>query len=114
MGELTGKIAVVTGGSRGIGKGIALALGEKGCTVYVTGRTTGDGERTIDTTARQVTAAGGVGKAIRCDHGVDAEIAAVFAQIGREAGHIDFLINNVYKIPDPPAWGGGFWPLSAI
>ena len=109
MGELTGKIAVVTGASRGIGKGIALALGEQGCTVYVTGRTTGDGERTIDTTARMVTAAGGVGRAIRCDHGSDAEIGAVFEQIGRDAGHIDFLINNVYKIPDPPAWGGGFW-----
>ena len=49
----------MTGASRGIGKGIALALGEKGCTVYVTGRTTGDGDRTIDTTARQVGEMGG-------------------------------------------------------
>ena len=55
MGKLSGKIAVVTGASRGIGKGIALALGAEGCTVYVTGRTTGAGERTIDTTARLVT-----------------------------------------------------------
>lgn len=109
MAAMTGKIAVVTGGSRGIGKGIALALGEQGCTVYVTGRTTGSGERTIDTTARLVTEAGGKGRAIRCDHGNDADIAAAFAQIRKEAGHIDFLINNVYKIPDPPAWGGGFW-----
>ena len=52
--SLEGRIAVVTGASRGIGKGIGLALAEKGCTVYVTGRTTGDGERTIDTTAREV------------------------------------------------------------
>ena len=52
MAELSGKIAVVTGASRGIGKAIALALGEQGATIYVTGRTTGDGERTIDTTAR--------------------------------------------------------------
>jgi NAD(P)-dependent dehydrogenase (short-subunit alcohol dehydrogenase family) len=59
MGDLKGKIAVVTGASRGIGKGIALALGEQGCIVYVTGRTTGDGERTIDTTARLVSEAGG-------------------------------------------------------
>ena len=109
MAALTGKIAVVTGASRGIGKGIAIALGEQGCTVYVTGRTTGSGERTIDTTARLVTEAGGKGRAIRCDHGDDADIAAAFAQIGKEAGHIDLLINNVYKIPDPPAWGGGFW-----
>jgi len=109
MGSLKGKIAVVTGASRGIGKGIAIALGEQGCTVYVTGRSTGDGERTIDTTARLVTEAGGEGRAIRCDHGDDADIARLFEKIKAEAGHIDLLINNVYKIPDPPAWGGGFW-----
>ena len=109
MGKLTGKIAVVTGASRGIGKGIAIALGEEGCTVYVTGRTTGDGERTIDTTARQVTEAGGEGRAIRCDHGDDDDIKALFERIGSEVDHIDILVNNVYKIPSPPAWGGGFW-----
>ena len=107
--SLKGKIAVVTGASRGIGKGIALALGERGCTVYVTGRSTGSGERTIDTTARLVSEAGGEGRAIRCDHGDDADIAAVFARIKREVGHVDYLVNNVYKVPDPPAWGGGFW-----
>ncbi len=109
MAALTGKIAVVTGASRGVGKGIALALGEQGCTVFVTGRTTGPGERTIDTTAHLVTKAGGSGRAIRCDHGNDADIAAAFARISDAAGHIDYLINNVYKIPSPPAWGGGFW-----
>ena len=109
MSSLAGKVAVVTGASRGIGKGIAIALGEQGCIVYVTGRTTGDGERTIDTTARQVTEAGGEGRAIQCDHGDDEQIAALFAQIKQEAGHIDILVNNVYKIPTPPAWGGGFW-----
>ncbi len=109
MGSLDGKIAVVTGASRGIGKGIAVALGEQGATVYVTGRTTGDGERTIDTTARAVTAAGGEGRAIQCDHGDDAQIAALFERIGNEVDHIDILVNNVYKIPDPPAWGGGYW-----
>jgi len=109
MGKLTGKIAVVTGASRGIGKGIAIALGELGATVYITGRTTGDGERTIDTTARLVTEAGGEGRSIRCDHGDDTDIAALFERIRDEAGHIDILVNNVYKIPDPPAWGGGFW-----
>ena len=107
--SLKGKIAVVTGASRGIGKGIARALGEQGCIVYVTGRSTGPGERTIDTTARLVTEAGGEGRAIRCDHGDDADIAALFERIRDEAGHIDILVNNVYKIPDPPAWGGGFW-----
>ncbi len=109
MGSLKGRIAVVTGASRGIGKGIALALGELGATVYVTGRTTGDGERTIDTTAREVTQAGGEGRAIQCDHGDDAQIAALFEKIGQEVDHIDILVNNVYKIPNPPAWGGGYW-----
>ncbi len=109
MDNLAGQIAVVTGASRGIGKGIALALGEKGCTVYVTGRTTGDGERTIDTSARQVTEAGGEGRAIQCDHGDDDQIEALFKRVGEEAGRIDILVNNVYKIPNPPAWGGGYW-----
>ena len=107
--SLNGRIAVVTGASRGIGKGIAIALGERGWTVYVTGRTVGEGERTIDTTARLVNEAGGEGRAIPCDHGNDDEIAALFKRVGEEAGKIDLLVNNVYKIPDPPAWGGGFW-----
>ena len=109
MADLAGKIAVVTGASRGIGKGIALALGEQGATVYVTGRTTGDGKRTIDTTARQVTEAGGEGRAIQCDHGDDADIGRLFEKIASEVDRIDILVNNVYKIPNPPAWGGGYW-----
>ena len=114
MSDLKGQVAVVTGSSRGIGKGIALALAEHGCTVYATGRTIGDRDRTIDTTARQVTEAGGEGHAIRCDHGDDDDIARLFEQIGQEAGRIDILVNNVYKIPSPPAWGGGYWdhPIS--
>jgi dehydrogenase/reductase SDR family protein 1 len=109
VNDLKGKIAVVTGASRGIGKGIALALGEKGCTVYVTGRSSGEGERTVDTTARLVTEAGGEGRAIQCDHGDDVQVEALFKRIGEEAGRIDILVNNVYKIPSPPAWGGGYW-----
>ena len=114
MSDLKGQVAVVTGSSRGIGKGIALALAEQGCTVYATGRTIGEGERTINTTARQVTEAGGEGHAIQCDHGDDDDIARLFEQIGKEAGRIDILVNNVYKIPTPPAWGGGYWdhPIS--
>ena len=113
-GALDGKVAVVTGSSRGIGRGTAIALGEQGATVYVTGRTTGDGELTIDTTARLVDAAGGRGVPVRTDHGVDAEIAALFERVGDDQGRLDILVNNVYRIPDPPAWGGGFWdhPIS--
>ena len=110
----TARIAVVTGSSRGIGRGTAIALGEQGATVYVTGRTTGDGELSIDTTAKMVDDAGGHGIAVRTDHGVDADIAALFERVRQESGRLDLLVNNVYKIPDPPAWGGGFWehPLS--
>jgi dehydrogenase/reductase SDR family protein 1 len=104
-----GKVSVVTGASRGIGRGIAVALGEIGATVYVTGRTVGRGELTIDTTARLVDEAGGTGVPVQVDHADDEQIAALFARVGAEHGRLDVLANNVYKIPDPPAWGGGFW-----
>lgn len=111
---LAGRIAVVTGSSRGIGRGTAVALGERGATVYVTGRSSGDGELTIEAAARAVDDAGGVGIPIRVDHGDDDQIRALFEQVRTEQGRLDILVNNVYKIPDPPAWGGGFWdhPLS--
>jgi dehydrogenase/reductase SDR family member 1 len=108
VGALSGKIAVVTGSSRGIGRGTAVALAEKGATVYVTGRTT-SGELSIGRTVEMVEAAGGRGIAVEVDHGDDAQIASLFDQVRREQGHLDILVNNVYKIPNPPAWGGGFW-----
>jgi dehydrogenase/reductase SDR family protein 1 len=109
LADMQGKIAVVTGASRGIGKGIAIALGERGCEVYVTGRSTGAGENTVEATADRVSEAGGAGHPIVCDHGDDAQIAALFERIAAEVGKIHYLVNNVYKIPDPPAWSGGFW-----
>jgi len=109
MGNLEGHIAVVTGASRGIGRGVAIGLGEQGATVYVTGRSTGDQPRTIDTTAREVTEAGGKGIPVQTDHFDDDQIAAVFAKVKEDHGHLDILVNNVFKIPDPPAWEGGFW-----
>ena len=111
---LAGKVAVVTGSSRGIGRGTAVALGEQGATVYVTGRSTGSGELTIDRTVELVEAAGGRGIAVQTDHGDDEQIAALFDRVRADEGKLDILVNNVYKIPDPPAWGGGFWdhPIS--
>ncbi|MEM7412678.1 MAG: SDR family NAD(P)-dependent oxidoreductase [Myxococcota bacterium] len=108
MSTLSGRIAVVTGATRGIGRGVAMALGEQGATVYVSGRTV-DGDRSIDAAAKEVTQRGGEGRAVRCDHGNDADITALFARVKDEAGRLDVLVNNVYKVPDKPAWGGGFW-----
>jgi NAD(P)-dependent dehydrogenase (short-subunit alcohol dehydrogenase family) len=78
-------VAIVTGASRGAGKGIALALGSHGCTVYVTGRSQKDGDAsmpgTIHATAEEVTRAGGKGIAVRCDSGNDAEVGALIDQV---------------------------------
>lgn len=98
---LSGKVALVTGGSRGVGRGIALGLGEAGATVYVTGRTTRNGAEpeagTIEHAARAVDAAGGRGIPVRCDHADDGEIRALFERIERESGRLDVLVNNVYS-----------------
>ena len=114
MTSLKGKVAVVTGSSRGIGKGIALALGDAGATVYVTARTVTPGSAplpgSIGETADEVSRRGGKGIAVQCDHGDDAQIKRLFERVADEQrGQLDILVNNVYKIPDPPAWGGGFW-----
>jgi dehydrogenase/reductase SDR family protein 1 len=84
MPDLKGTVALVTGASRGVGKGIALGLGEAGATVYVTGRTVEEGMAavpltgTIGDTAAEVSRLGGEGIALRCDHRDDQETRAVF------------------------------------
>ncbi len=112
--DLEGNIVVVTGSSRGIGRGAAIAFAERGATVYVTGRTTGGGELSIERSADMVNEAGGVGIAVQVDHGDDDQIAKLFERVRNDHGRLDVLVNNVYKIPNPPAWGGGFWdhPIS--
>jgi NAD(P)-dependent dehydrogenase (short-subunit alcohol dehydrogenase family) len=118
MGSLTGQVAVVTGASRGMGKGIALALGEQGATVYVTGRTVRTGAHplpgTVGETAEAVTRRGGKGVAVQVDHGDDAQIAALFERVKRDEGRLDILVNNAIAIPDELTQPGGFWekPLS--
>lgn len=99
---LEGQVALVTGASRGVGKGIALGLGEAGATVLVTGRsvTAGDLPGTIGETAAQVTALGGRGIAVACDHADDAAVAALFGRIQAEHGQLDVLVNNAFAVPE--------------
>ncbi len=99
---LKGKVAVVTGASRGVGKGIALSLGAAGATVYVTGRT-GAGHAatvplagTVEETAAEVTQLGGLGIAVRCDHRNDAETEALFQQVQTEQKRLDILVNSAW------------------
>jgi NAD(P)-dependent dehydrogenase (short-subunit alcohol dehydrogenase family) len=106
-------VAVVTGASRGAGRGIAIALGSHGCTVYVTGRSekTGDATMpgTIYETAEAVTAAGGKGIAVRVDHADDGQVKTLFEQVAREQGKIDILVNNAAAICDELTTPGHFW-----
>lgn len=104
MGSLKNRIALVTGASRGVGKGVALGLGEAGATVYITGRTVelGNGPKglsgTIQKTAEAVNRLGGVGIPVRCDHTDDHQVEALFEKIDREQNKLDLLVNC--------AWGG--------
>jgi NAD(P)-dependent dehydrogenase (short-subunit alcohol dehydrogenase family) len=115
MSTLHDRIAIVTGASRGAGRGIAVELGAAGATVYVTGRSTRTEQPaayaallaqgslpampgSIDDTADQVTAAGGRGIAVRCDHSDSDQVRELMARVEREQGRLDLLVNN--------AWGG--------
>src|SRR5688572_30796154 len=115
MNKLKDCVAVVTGASRGAGRGIAIELGAAGATVYVTGRSTraqpaqaygqllalSDMKQvpgSVDETADEVTRAGGRGIALRCDHTQEDDVAALFRRVQQEQGRLDLLVNN--------AWGG--------
>jgi NAD(P)-dependent dehydrogenase (short-subunit alcohol dehydrogenase family) len=110
-------VAVGTGASRGLGKGIALGLGEAGAIVYVTGRSTstrgGSLPGTIEETAAEVTRRGGQGIAVRCDHRVDSEVETLFGRVRREQDHLDLLVNNAMASPEQRLlWGGQrFWEI---
>jgi NAD(P)-dependent dehydrogenase (short-subunit alcohol dehydrogenase family) len=124
MSALTGKVAVVTGASRGIGKGIALVLAEQGCTVYVTGRTVIEGDYylpgTVGGTAADCNArgkdSGGSGIAVACDHGDAEAVAALFSRVSTEQGRLDILVNNAFQLSDDLLEPKPFWekPLSNL
>src|SRR5262249_2327060 len=117
MPALRGRVAVITGASRGVGMGIALALGEAQAVVYVTGRSDDGGTTeglpgTIHDTAEAVTRRGGQGIPVRCDHTADVEVEALFARVSREQGRLDLLVNNVwggYEHQDWSRFAAPFW-----
>jgi NAD(P)-dependent dehydrogenase (short-subunit alcohol dehydrogenase family) len=118
MPDLSGKVAVVTGASRGIGKGVALALGAEGATVYVTGRTVATGSDglpgTVAQTAEEVNRRGGRGVAVPVDHSKDDQVAGLFDRVRSEQGRLDILVNNAFALPEDLTEPKPFWekPLS--
>lgn len=126
MADLRGKVAIVTGASRGVGKGVALGLAEAGATIYLTGRTVEEGQGvgnlpgSLRRTVEEVQRLGGRAIGVRCDHRNHDEVRALFARVADEHGRLDILVNNVwggyeYFWDGTPFWNEqGFWtvPLS--
>ena len=120
MKPLQGKIAIVAGSSRGAGRGIALALGDAGATVYVAARTSRHGPKpadgapgTVEDTAEEVSARGGQGIAVRADLGNEEEAAALFRRVEEEQGRLDLMVDSAWGANFMPEWSKPFWGLSA-
>lgn len=130
-GPLAGRICLVAGASRGVGRGIARALGEAGATVVATGRSSEAGPRTdgrpetIEDAAREVETSGGRGHPYRCDHVNEREVDALVAWTLRRFGRIDVAVSSVWggnegfdgeRFADGTRWGAPFWrrPASGI
>ena len=117
-GRLSGRVAIVTGASRGIGKGCALELGAAGARVYLTGRTAQEGGASLPgslaSTSSEIEALGGEAVAVACDHRDDAQVGALFERVREESGRLDVLVNNAFAIPQELTSGRPFWevPLS--
>ncbi|MDW3220730.1 MAG: SDR family NAD(P)-dependent oxidoreductase [Acidimicrobiales bacterium] len=118
MGALDGKVALVTGGSRSIGRGCAIELGAAGATVYLTGRSATEADNplpgTVGATAAEVIEAGGDAVGLVCDHRDDDAVAAVFDRIESDHGRLDVLVNNAFIVTPDLTSGKPFWevPLS--
>lgn len=114
------RVVVVTGASRGAGRGIALAMGETGAIVVVTGRTMRAQDHplggSIIETAREIDRRGGHGVAIACDHSDDGSVAVLFEEVGRRFGRVDVLVNNAFAVPDNLIGPEPFWekPLDLL
>jgi NAD(P)-dependent dehydrogenase (short-subunit alcohol dehydrogenase family) len=113
--DLSGTVALVAGATRGAGRGIAVALGAAGATVWCTGRSTRaqrseyDRPETIEETADLVTSAGGRGVAVRVDHSVPAEVADLVARIDAESGRLDVLVNDIWGGEGRFEWNVPLW-----
>ena len=114
MSNLEGKVVLVTGATRGVGKGIALGLAESGATVYVTGRSLEPSEArsgSLPETQAAIEAVGGKCIPVRVDHSDDEQVRLLFERIKNERGRLDLLVNNVFSgvraIRD--AYGKPFW-----
>ena len=119
MATLAGRVALVAGATRGAGRGIAVALGEQGATVYCTGRSVrgnlasgAQRPETIDETAELVTAAGGAGIAVRCDHTVDEEVRGLVERVRNDQGRLDVLVNDVWGGDALTEFGKTFWQVN--
>jgi NAD(P)-dependent dehydrogenase (short-subunit alcohol dehydrogenase family) len=113
MSTNNNRVIVVTGASRGAGKGIAVALAASGATIYVTGRTQHEGDSelpgTVGATAAEISRRGGIGIAVICDHADDGQVKALFERVMREQGRLDILINNALFVPKGLTDKGPFW-----
>jgi dehydrogenase/reductase SDR family protein 1 len=116
-GRLEDRIALVTGGSRGVGKGVAIGLAEAGATVIVTARTRNSGGSewpgSLDETITAINEAGGRGVGLLCDHANDSSVKEVFDQIRRDYGRLDVLVNNVFGAPNVMPVNVPFWQVPA-
>jgi NAD(P)-dependent dehydrogenase (short-subunit alcohol dehydrogenase family) len=112
---LEGKVALVSGATRGAGRGIAVALGEAGATVYATGRSTRaqrseiDRPETIEETAELVTAAGGEGIAVPTDHLQPAQVRGLVERIDSDHGRLDVLVNDIWGAEHLFEWSSPVW-----
>lgn len=114
MTNAESRVVLVTGASRGVGKGTALALANENSIIYVTARSRREGETgalpgTLDATVEEVKARGARCIGVACDHSDDQQIESLIDQIIEQQGRLDILVNNVYQVPDDLLEWKPFW-----